>query len=144
MIIEFNLNNIQKHTPNVMQIPFALLENLCTLTVMDHRDQLYFQPLIEARIVEIEKALANSAKDAEAIAPDKAIGRLSRLDSMQMQQMALNARGRQKQEIKFLEEALKRIEHGNYGQCMICRRDIPRERLEYQLQAVTCVSCAGG
>ncbi|NBB81177.1 MAG: hypothetical protein GVY36_17350, partial [Verrucomicrobia bacterium] len=83
-------------------------------------------------------------EDTEAISPDKAIGRLSRLDSMQMQQMAVGMQSRMREEIKQLKEALQRIDRGRYGTCELCRKDIPLERLEFQLDATICVSCFRG
>ncbi|MCC5833967.1 MAG: hypothetical protein JJU20_04460 [Opitutales bacterium] len=61
---------------------------------MDRTRQSQFRTLIEKRLEEIEKQLREGSENTAAIAPDKAIGRLSRLDSMQMQQMALAAKQR--------------------------------------------------
>ena len=100
-----------------------------------------FRPKIEARIAELNATLASTKEDTEAISPDKSIGRLSRLDSMQMQQMAVGMQSRMREEIKQLKEALQRIDRGRYGSCDLCRQDIPLERLEFQLDATICVNC---
>ena len=52
---------------------------------MTKEEQQTFRPRIETRIQEIRDSLAATAQDREAISPDASIGRLSRLDSMQMQ-----------------------------------------------------------
>lgn len=88
--------------------------------------------------------LQQGRESREAIAPDKSIGRLSRLDSMQMQQMALAAKRRLESELLDLEEALRRIAAGKYGRCELCGNDIAAERLEYQPSAVCCVRCLEG
>jgi len=108
---------------------------------METSEQKRFIPLIRERLGEIRKQLESGAEDREAVSPDKSIGRLSRLDSMQMQQMALAGKRRLEEEIRDLEEALKRIATGRYGKCQLCGRDIARERLEYQPAAASCVSC---
>ncbi|MFE9560143.1 TraR/DksA family transcriptional regulator [Streptomyces sp. NPDC006487] len=41
-----------------------------------------------------------------------------------------------------LDQALERLEGGDYGQCMGCGAVIPPERLEIRPAATTCVSCA--
>lgn len=79
--------------------------------------------------------------DREAISPDKSIGRLSRLDSMQMQQMAVGMNNRMREELEQLKAALQRIDRGRFGTCDLCRKDIPTERLEFQLDATICVDC---
>lgn len=108
---------------------------------MDIKEQEQFRPQIEARIAELNASLASTKEDTKAISPDKAIGRLSRLDSMQMQQMAVGMQSRMREEIKQLKEALQRIDRGRFGICELCRKDIPLERLEFQLDATICVDC---
>lgn len=109
---------------------------------MTRDQQETFRPLIEERIQEAKSEIARSSEDTKPISPDVSIGRLSRLDSMQMQQMALDARRRQQLLLTRLEEALKRLNQGTFGQCLQCRQDIAEERLRYQPDAVLCMRCA--
>ncbi len=109
---------------------------------MDMAVQLSFRSKIHARIAEVETELADLADDTAAIEPDVAIGRLSRLDSMQSQQMALAAKRRLEDERTRLHEALRRIDTGAFGRCLLCGQDIALERLDSQPDAVTCVPCA--
>lgn len=108
---------------------------------MDTDTQARFAPLIAARRDAIEQELSGLSEDTAAVAPDAAIGRLSRLDSMQMQQMALASKRRLEDERIRLQEAQRRLDGGTYGRCLLCGGDIDLERLEYQPDAVTCVSC---
>ncbi|MET7933248.1 TraR/DksA C4-type zinc finger protein [Streptomyces sp. NPDC005322] len=41
-----------------------------------------------------------------------------------------------------LDQALERLERGDYGRCEKCGEPIPAERLEVRPAANTCVSCA--
>ena len=109
---------------------------------MEADQQSVFRPFIEARLAEIEKELAAMADSTEVIAPDVSIGRLSRLDSMQHQQMALAGKQRHEEERTRLVAAEFRIDEGTYGSCLHCGNDIATERLEYQPDAITCVPCA--
>ena len=97
---------------------------------------------IVSRINELESILSTNSEDTKPIEPDVSIGRLSRLDSMQMQQMALEQKRRQEAELQKLQEALKRIEDNSYGTCMVCRQPIMVARLEAQPEAILCVNCA--
>lgn len=45
-------------------------------------------------------------------------------------------------ELKQIENALKRIEAGNYGKCAICGEDINPERLAALPYVTTCIACA--
>ncbi|TVR45796.1 MAG: hypothetical protein EA425_17725 [Puniceicoccaceae bacterium] len=105
-------------------------------------DQKAFLPRIEERLATIEEELASLTQDTRAVAPDVSIGRLSRLDSMQMQNMALEATRRLKEERSRLEEAIRRIHGGSFGRCFSCGREIASERLEARPDAVVCIGCA--
>ncbi len=109
---------------------------------MDAAQQNAFRPFIAARLAEIDVELAAMTDSTEAIAPDVSIGRLSRLDSMQHQQMALAGKHRLEEEHARLVAAEFRIDEHTYGSCLLCGNDIAAERLEYQPDAVSCVPCA--
>ncbi|MBF0171217.1 MAG: TraR/DksA family transcriptional regulator [Nitrospinae bacterium] len=44
-------------------------------------------------------------------------------------------------EIKLIDEALDRIEQGEYGVCGECGEDIPKKRLEVLPYSIYCVNC---
>lgn len=43
--------------------------------------------------------------------------------------------------IDKIDDAIDRIENGNYGNCELCGREIPEERLEFMPYANTCIDC---
>ena len=97
---------------------------------------------IQSRIDELEVSLSKENEEAKPVAPDVAIGRLSRMDSMQGQQMALELQRRQKAEQIHLREALKRVDTPSFGICPLCRQEIAFARLEAIPDASLCVSCS--
>lgn len=46
-------------------------------------------------------------------------------------------------ELEKIEDALYRLDHGQYGICEICGQNIPAARLERLPNTTLCVSCAG-
>lgn len=50
--------------------------------------------------------------------------------------------GQLMQQLALVDAALARIADGTYGECTVCRRAIPAERLEVVPWAATCVACA--
>lgn len=91
---------------------------------------------------EIEEYLRKSEDSATAVEPDKGLGRLSRMEAMQDQQMVLELRRRKKRQLLDVLNALKRIEQGNFGVCIFCRKEISLERLDAFPEIQTCVHCA--
>lgn len=102
---------------------------------------------LEVRIQEemdrLRAEMEGSSTEREAVSPDKAIGRLSRLDSMQMQEVAKDAQRRREERLHLLEAAMDRMDEGDYGHCQVCREEIPFERLNAQPEAIRCGPCAG-
>ena len=50
--------------------------------------------------------------------------------------------GRAKAEIEAIDQALVRIDSGQYGRCATCGKDIPPSRLEVSPAVTMCVACA--
>ena len=94
---------------------------------------------------ELERLRAEASEeevDPQAVAVDVAIGRLSRLDSMQMEEVRKDAARRRNQRIHKLQEALKMMDEGTYGICGGCGEAIDYKRLEQMPEAALCGNCA--
>jgi DnaK suppressor protein len=70
-----------------------------------------------------------------------AVGRLSRIDSLQNQGLTKNLHQREQIKLALLLEALKRIEARTYGVCTGCGGDIPFERLFVFPETPECTAC---
>ena len=94
---------------------------------------------------ELEKLRAEAREekvDPQAVAVDVAIGRLSRLDSMQMEEVRKDGVRRRNQRMHLLQEALRKMDDGSYGQCDGCGGWIDYARLEQRPEANLCGDCA--
>ncbi len=70
------------------------------------------------------------------------VGRLSRVDAMQAQQMALDGERRRKLQMVKVEAALARISNKSYGYCSECEEEIDPRRLSINPTNEMCVRCA--
>lgn len=110
---------------------------------MDAMTQEAFRRRLEARLKELAAAEEATAGDRAPVALDQqSVGRLSRMDAMQMQAMAEAQSRRRRTERRRIEAALKRMDEGEYGYCAECGEEIPRPRLELDPTAAHCVECA--
>lgn len=91
---------------------------------------------------ELQKQLLSSEDGAKPIAPDNAIGRLTRVDAMQSQQMAMALRQQNQLRLQRIDQALRFIDNGRYGVCVKCGEDISESRLSVVPESVLCVKCA--
>lgn len=88
--------------------------------------------------------LADTGDEAAAVVEldQSKVGRLSRMDAMQAQAMAQATANRRALELRRIQEALERIDAGEYGRCQSCDEEIPRQRLEIDPTTLYCIGCA--
>lgn len=95
---------------------------------------------------EREALAASSEATAESRATVKldqqSVGRLSRMDALQVQAMARAEEERRRARLRVIDAALARIGEGEYGYCMACGADIAAKRLDVDPAAPRCVDCA--
>ena len=78
----------------------------------------------------------------QPIAPDCAIGRLSRMEAINNKSVNEHLLGKTKARLAKLESSLAAVDHENYGLCKSCKRKIPLGRLMMLPEAEKCVDCA--
>ena len=71
-----------------------------------------------------------------------AVGRLSRIDSLQNQGLTKNLREREQVKLALLGDAIRKMENGDYGTCDGCGGQIPFERLFVFPEAPVCGACS--
>ena len=72
------------------------------------------------------------------------VGRLSRMDAMQSQQMALAASRRRQEQLSRIAGSLRRLESEDYGYCFVCDELIDPRRLAIDPCSTRCLKCAQG
>lgn len=98
---------------------------------------------LEARLAELETLREISEQSRSAVELDQtSVGRVSRIDAIQSQQMALANERQRQAEHAMIEAALQRLEGGEYGACVICGEAIAARRLELNPAVPTCIACA--
>ena len=70
------------------------------------------------------------------------VGRLSRMDALQSQAMGEATHQRRELELKKIARALRRIDEGEYGECLSCGEEINHQRLAIDPAATQCIVCA--
>lgn len=98
---------------------------------------------LETRLAELEALKRSGADAARPVALDQSkVGRLSRMDAMQGQQMAAETARRREAEMKRVEAALQRMADDEYGTCLRCEEEIDAKRLEFDPATPLCIDCA--
>ncbi len=102
-----------------------------------------FHARLIQRREELARVVAESSDASKPVELDQTrVGRLSRIDALQNQEMAKETERRREAELRRIDVALKRIEDGEFGECVTCGEDIAAKRLELDPAVAICIDCA--
>jgi DnaK suppressor protein len=91
---------------------------------------------------DIEQLINDSQEAAGTVTLDQSkVGRLSRMDALQAQQMAQETTRRRHIQLKKVDSALRRIDTGDYSYCLICGEEIVLARLDFDPACTRCIGC---
>lgn len=93
-------------------------------------------------LAELEAEVNTSSAECAPVQVDGSMGRVSRGDAIQVQQLALEINRRREERILRVQSALMRIQQGTYGLCVRCQCPIDQNRLDLLPEVVLCVNCA--
>jgi DnaK suppressor protein len=103
----------------------------------------HFRQLLETQRQELLASKDAARESTKPVTLDQAsVGRLSRMDAMQGQAMAIEAQRRREIQLQRIHAALARIRSGDYGLCTVCEEEIAIRRLETDPAATLCIACA--
>ena len=110
---------------------------------MDSETAEEYRVILQRLKAELESLAKTSRESGETVELDQArVGRLSRMDAMQGQQMALETARRREQRLQKIAGALQRIEAGDFGYCFLCGDEIDARRLAIDPTVSRCIDCA--
>ena len=98
--------------------------------------------LLEAELRTLLRSIGLSEEATRTVVLDQtAVGRLSRIDSLQNQAMAKGLAEREQARLAGIQAALERIETDAFGRCTGCGGDIEFGRLLVVPETPTCPAC---
>lgn len=103
----------------------------------------HFRELLLERKQELLRLVDESSEASQPVELDQTrVGRLSRIDALQNQEMAKETDRRRHAELQRIETALQRLDEDEFGECMTCGEDIAIKRLELDPTVIVCIDCA--
>ena len=97
---------------------------------------------LERQLARLERSMKITDEALATVELDQtAVGRLSRMDSLQNQSLSRGLRDREVMRLSQIRDALERFEKGTYGVCTDCGGQIPFERLFVFPEAPECADC---
>lgn len=105
-------------------------------------DKKEIETLIHKQITLIERKVNSLKELTQAIAPDDAIGRVSRMDAINNKSVNEAALRQAELKLQNLNGALKRINEPDFGICIKCKGTIQPGRLVLMPESSKCMKCA--
>ena len=100
-------------------------------------------PELILREIARTKELITQYKDLnKPIAPDVAIGRISRMDAINNKSITEASLRQAEQKLKSLEQVLDKVGTKDFGICLRCKKPIPLGRILIRPESQYCVNCA--
>jgi len=97
---------------------------------------------IREKIETVRKDILSYRELTQPVAPDDAIGRLTRMDAIGNKSINEAALREARNTLAKLERALKMIDRPGFGLCIECEEPIPLPRLMVMPESDMCVECA--
>ena len=101
-----------------------------------------FAAMLAGLELELGSELDKTDDQAQPVDVGAPIGRLSRMDAIQHQQMSQATRKQQRLRLTRVRRALDAITRGEYGLCRVCEENIDRRRLEVRPESIMCLPCS--
>jgi DnaK suppressor protein len=93
-------------------------------------------------ISKTEKLIEEYRDLTQPVAPDVAIGRISRMDAINNKSVNEAALRQTEQKLIHLKLVLSKHGTSDFGRCIKCKTEIPPGRMLFRLESLYCVNCA--
>lgn len=101
-----------------------------------------FKQLILENIKGLQEEITELKELTKPIAPENAIGRVSRMDAINNKSINEAALRKSQEKLRKLEFALEKVDEDYFGLCGACGEEIPKGRLMLMPESAFCVNCA--
>lgn len=105
-------------------------------------DAAQIKERILAEITKTEKRIAEYKEMTQPIAPENAIGRLSRMDAINNKSVMEAGQRQAEEKLDKLKYVLTQVGKENFGICKKCSNQIPIGRILLRPESLYCVNCA--
>lgn len=109
---------------------------------MDETVRNEIETIITHQIEQLNKEIISLEEKSKPVSPDVSLGRLTRQEAMQEQEVSKCLLEDSKLRLNRLRYTQSKVHTEDYGVCILCEEDIPIERLKIIPESAVCVRCA--
>ena len=105
-------------------------------------DKALLRRKIQEEINKTQISIEDYQEIIKPVAPDVAIGRISRMDAINNNSVTAAALRQAEEKLEKLNYVLSKIDSEEFGICLKCKQAIPPGRILIRPESMYCVNCA--
>lgn len=110
--------------------------------MIDPQKRADIKAMMVQKLDELREEILELKELTKPIAPENAIGRVSRMDAINNKSINEAALRKSEEKYRKLEVALNKVDEDYFGLCGACGNEIPVGRLMLMPESPFCVTCA--
>jgi len=108
----------------------------------DTSEKANLKELIAKKILQVQEYITELEELTRPVAPDVAIGRVSRMDAINNKSVNEAALRQARNKLRGLQHAMGNIETPSFGVCTRCGNQIPMGRILIVPESTMCMRCS--
>jgi DnaK suppressor protein len=108
---------------------------------MNKKDRDEFRKLLAAKKESIIRKLTNTITESKEMESNVAQDLVDKAETSYTKEFLLSLSDGEREQLLQIDEALKRLEHGEFGVCQVCQKEISGKRLHAIPWTSMCINC---
>jgi DnaK suppressor protein len=108
---------------------------------MNKKDKDEFRKLLAAKKESIIRKLTDAITESKEMESNVAQDLVDKAETSYTKEFLLSLSDGERDQLLQIDEALKRLEHGDFGFCQVCHKEIGEKRLKAIPWTPLCINC---
>lgn len=108
---------------------------------MDKKRLAYFKKKLLARREELVRTIARTEQEGRSADDDPTVDLADKAANSYTKEFLFGQTDNDRGTLQLVEEALRRVDEGTFGRCLMCQEDMHQKRLEAVPWAPLCRTC---
>jgi DnaK suppressor protein len=108
---------------------------------MNKKDKDEFRKLLAAKKESIIRKLTDTITESKEMESNVAQDLVDKAETSYTKEFLLSLSDGEREQLLQIDEALKRLDHGDFGLCQVCHKEIGEKRLKAIAWTSLCIDC---
>jgi DnaK suppressor protein len=108
---------------------------------MNKKEREEFRKLLAAKKESITRKLTETITESKEMESNVAQDLVDKAETSYTKEFLLSLSDGEREQLLLIDEALKRLAHGEFGVCQVCQKDIAAKRLMAIPWTALCIDC---